>query len=259
MEEGSENGQQNEYYLDEEGIPLAGLDLIEAVKARVGDTILMSFSGGKDSLATWLYLRENSDFNIIPFFMYWLPGAKFTEDSIPYYEDYFGQHIIRLPHPLFWQSLRNEWYQTPDRVAAIKAMDIPQFSFAELEDALAAQEGIDPYVAANGMRAADNIDRRNLILQKGAVGIKKRKFYYAIWDWKIDDVVDIIKRHGLKLPAEYNMWGRTVGAWDYIYVKAIRDNYPEDYKRFLEWWPLAELQIFRYEQVGKRLKLNEEN
>ena len=73
------------------------------------------------------------------------------------------------------------------------------------------------------------------------------------------DTFAVLKRHGLKLPAEYHMWGRTVGSWDYIYLKAIRDNYPDDYSRVLEWWPLADLQIFRYEEVGKRLTLNEEN
>jgi 3'-phosphoadenosine 5'-phosphosulfate sulfotransferase (PAPS reductase)/FAD synthetase len=239
------------YYLRDDGVPLAGMQLIEAVKERVGDTILLSFSGGKDSLATWLYVREH--FKIVPFFMYWCPGMKFPEASLDYYEDFFGQHIIRVPHPLFWRKLREEVFQPPQRVAVLRAMRIPVFSYAELEDALAGQFGLASYVTACGMRAADNINRRNLILQKGAVGTKKRKFFYPIWDWNIKDVVRFLHKNKVKVPAEYRVWGRTLAAWDYEYLKPMTEHFPEDYETLREWLPLIDLELFRYEVVGRDL------
>jgi 3'-phosphoadenosine 5'-phosphosulfate sulfotransferase (PAPS reductase)/FAD synthetase len=236
-------------YLNDEGLPLSGMDLINAVKERVGDTILLSFSGGKDSLATWLHVREH--FAVIPFFMYWCPGMKFPEASLDYYEEYFGQRILRVPHPLFWRKLREEVFQPPERVAVLRAMNIPAFSYAELEGALADQFGLDSYVTACGMRAADNINRRNLILQKGAVGVKKRKFFYPIWDWNVDDVVRCIRKHKVKVPAEYRIWGRTLAAWDYEYLKPMQQHFPEDFETLRTWLPLIDLELFRYEVVGR--------
>jgi 3'-phosphoadenosine 5'-phosphosulfate sulfotransferase (PAPS reductase)/FAD synthetase len=243
------SSEKRAVYIDEKGRPLAGRPLIQAVKENVGDTILLSFSGGKDSLATWLYLRDH--FNIIPFFMWWCPGMKFPEASLDYFEAFFDTHIIRLPHPLFWQKLREEVFQPPERIGLIRAMRLPPFSFAELEGALADQLDLHPYVTACGMRAKDNINRRNLILQKGAVGTAKRKFFYPIWDWDINQVVDTIREHGAKVPAEYHIWGRTLAAWDYEYLKPMQRHYPEDYALLKEWLPLIDLELFRYEVVGK--------
>lgn len=80
-----------------DGKPLAGLDLIKRVKEITGDTILLSFSGGKDSIAMWLYLREH--FEIIPYFLYWVPGLSFVEESMAYYEDFFDTEIVKCLTP----------------------------------------------------------------------------------------------------------------------------------------------------------------
>lgn len=234
-----------------DGRPLAGLELIERVKASSpsGDTILLSFSMGKDSLAMWLYLREH--FEIIPYFLYWVPHLSFVDAALAYYEDWFGQEIIKLPHPLFYQMLRTYAYQEPHALALLAAMNLTDFDFAFIDDAIAAYEGLDDPFCAIGMRAADNIDRRNLILQQGGVGVKKRRYYYPIWDWTIEQVSRIIIDNRLKIPADYKYWGRTLAAFDYQYLKPLREAFPADYERIREWFPLIDAEFFRYETMAK--------
>ncbi len=96
----------------EDGSYLAGQDLLDFVKAERGDTLLLSFSRGKDSIAAWLYLRDH--FTIVPYYLYLVPGMSWEEESLTYYEEVFGQHIIRLPHPLFYKLLHDFVWQTPD-------------------------------------------------------------------------------------------------------------------------------------------------
>ena len=236
---------------DDKGVhwPLKGMELIGAVNEHFGDTILLQFSGGKDSIATWLQVRDH--FNVIPYFMYWVPGAKKFEESLPYYEEYFGQRIMRLPHPYFWEKIRNDVFQPPDQVAVTRSFNIPRFSFSEIEDILAEQRGLDPYISAVGMRAADNLDRRNMIKQKGAVGLKKRKYFYPIWDWKLADIVNCLIEHDIKVPHEYALWGRTPVSYTYRYIKILSDRYPEDYETLKTWLPLIDLELFRYEVVSE--------
>lgn len=234
--------------MGEDGKPLAGVELMETVRRLRGDKLLLSFSTGKDSLASWLYLRDH--FEIIPYYLFWVPGLSWVDEALAYYEEWFGQHIIRMPHPIFYKYLNMYAYQTPERVATLMALDLPDFSYADIENILAQWAGLDEPFAAVGMRAADNIDRRNMILQKGAIGMKRRRYYYPIWDWNIEQVAGIILEHDVKLPKDYEYWGRTIAAFDYQYIKPIATHFPEDFERIKQWFPLIDLELMRYDEVG---------
>lgn len=236
--------------LGTDGEPLSSADLIQRVKEISGETILLSFSGGKDSIAMWLYLREH--FDVLPYFLYWVPGLSFVEESMEYYEEFFGQEIVRLPHPLFYKMLREYAYQPPENVAPLASLQLTDFEFADIDDILVNEYALDPGTfTAIGMRVKDNIDRRNMITQKGTLGTGKRRYYYAIWDWDVNQVGQIILDHGVKLSKEYKYWGRTLAAFDYQYLKPLAVNFPDDFKRIQEWFPLIDLELFRYERVGK--------
>jgi hypothetical protein len=232
-----------------DGEPLAGRDLMERAREIAGDTILLSFSGGKDSIAMYLALRDH--FEVIPYFLYWMPGLSFVEEAMDYYEEYFGQEIMRLPHPLFYKLLREYAYQPPDNVAPLASLKLVDFDFADVDNIIAQHYGLENPFCAIGMRVKDNIDRRNLIQQKGVLGIGNRRYYYAIWDWDVNQVGQIILDHGVKLSKEYKYWGRTLASFDYQYLRPLKEHFPDDFKRMMDWFPLLDLEFFRYEQVGK--------
>lgn len=230
--------------------PLPSDQLVPLVKAHAGDTLLLSFSMGKDSLAMWLYLREH--FQIIPYFLYWLPGLSFQADALAYYEDFFGCHIRRLPHPLFYGWLANGLYMPPTQWAWLYAQNLWRFELSDVDDLLALNCGLDRPYTALGFRKADNLDRYRLIKQLGAVAPRdgKRRYYYAVWDWNVEQVAGIINRHKVKLPVDYQYWGRTIAALHYQYLAPMKQHCPDDFAKFLDWFPLIEADFYRWEVLN---------
>lgn len=246
--------------LDDDNKPLAGAALIEFVKNRGGNTTFLQFSMGKDSISMWHWLRENSDMEIVPYFLYWFPNLSWQLEALDYYEEWFGQKIMRLPHPLFYDHIRNFDYQTPERIGQIAAFDLLPFDFADIENELARQFGLDQPYTAVGFRGSDNIDRRNLIIQKGAVGSGRRRYWFPIWDWNINDIAAYLKKIDVKLPKDYKYWGRTIGAWDYQLIKPIKEHFPDDWEGVIKFWlPLIDAEIFRHEVVGAYANGKEED
>lgn len=223
-------------------------DLWKFVKSEVDDLILY-FSCGKDSIAMWLYLRDKG-FNIYPVYLYTVPGLRSDAENLAYYERFFGQHIMRFPHPLFYQMLDDLVYQPPERVAQILAWDLPDFGFEEIDDVISSGYSIKKYFSAMGMRSKDNLDRRMMMYQNGVLGRKNRRYYYAIWDWDINQVSEIIIKNKCRIPRAYQYAGRTIAAIDYFYMKPFREAYPDDYEKILEWFPLLEAEFFRYERLA---------
>lgn len=234
-------------FLDD-GRPAPSRDLLEVARARTGGRVLMSFSG-RDSLAAWCYLRD-AGFECIPFFCYSVPHLSYDDQMLEYYERVFDTHIIRLPHPHLYELFHVTAWMPPHTAVMIQQCALPRFGFADIEDILAAEHALGPdYLSAVGIRAADNLMRLRLIRQMGTLGVKKRHFYYAVWDWKTADVRGCIRRHGLKLSRSYRHFGSTGDGIDYVFLRYLKDHLPEDYARVLEVFPLAESELFRYEQV----------
>jgi len=228
-------------------LPLPSDALVPIAKAIAGSRILLSFSG-KDSLAMWLYLRNK--FEIIPYFCYTIPHLSYDDEMLDYYERFFGTHIIRLPHPRTYVLLNSAAWLPLDKWAIIYRAQLPLFEYADIEDLLARQFGLpDMYLSAVGIRAADSPMRSVFIRQMGPIGFKRRKYYYAIWDWKINDVREIIAKSGVKLSKSYLYFGSTGDGIDYNFIKFLRDNLPDDYRRVLDLFPMADIELFRYEAV----------
>src|SRR5260370_26098405 len=84
-----------------------------------GETVILAFSRGKDSIAAWLALRE-AGVEVLPYHMYLIPELRFVDESLAYFADFFGcGPILNLPHPSLYRWLANLVYQPPDRCAVI--------------------------------------------------------------------------------------------------------------------------------------------
>lgn len=73
-------------------------DLCKAVSAAHDGRCLLAFSTGKDAIGAYIQLRRHFT-DIIPFYLYLVPGLEFVEESLDYYEGILGRRILRLPHP----------------------------------------------------------------------------------------------------------------------------------------------------------------
>lgn len=227
----------------------SGRQVIADIRSKT-DTIILSFSTGKDSLAAWLLLREHFP-NIIPVYKYSVPNLGFVERSLAYYERFFGTRIYRYPHPSFYRRLINLTFQAPENCAIIEAAQLPLFSHEDLMERVRQDRKLPPDTpVAVGTRACDSPQRRMAFARQGPVN-EKRLSFYPVWDLNKADVVELIRKAGVLLPAEYRIFGRSMDGIDFRFLYGIRQHWPEDYQRILDFFPLASLELFRYECAMK--------
>lgn len=224
-----------------------GATLCEQMKAEAGSTVLLSFSRGKDSIGTWLQVRRHFD-RVIPYHLIFVPDLEFVEESLLYYEKFFDTHIMRLPHPGLYKWLSGYLHQPPHRAATIYAMDLPWYGYRDVHMWAAQDQGLDglKVFTVAGLKQGDNLYRRTMIASHGPINRNDRKFY-PIYDWNNDRLFTEIEAAGCKLPVDYQMFGRSFEGLQYAYIKPIKDRFPKDYAKIVEWFPLVDVEIWRFE------------
>lgn len=209
-----------------------------------GKPVLLAFSCGKDSIATWLAL-EDAGVEVVPCYMYCVPGLKFVENDLAYFEEKFGQKIHRYPHPSLYRWINNAVYQPPERVQVIEAARMPDPTYAQLWDLIREDLGLPKNTwCADGVRAADSIQRRGAFVRYG-YWRKNRKKVSPIGDWLKGETLDRIKEAGIDLPIDYKWFGRSFDGIDKRFTEVIKKEAPEDYAQIISWFPLAEGDLVR--------------
>ena len=221
--------------------------------AKETDTVLLSFSCGKDSISTWLQIQPFFK-RVIPYYLYTVPHLGFVDRALAYYEDFFQTRIYRYPHPSGLKMLRHGMFGAPfesEYWIFESQIGYTMYDYRQLEDVIRACEGVPQEAyAAIGVRAGDSITRRVNIKQNGAVrpGLKT---FYPIAYYEPDDLCDMLEASGIKLPPDYHMFQRSFDGFAEMYTRPIRDYYPEDFEKIKKYFPLVDADIFRRE-VRKR-------
>jgi hypothetical protein len=210
----------------------------------VGQTVLLAFSRGKDSIAAWLALRD-AGVRVVPYHLFLVPGLEWVAESLAYYEDWFGTPILNLPHPSLYRWLANFVFQPPERCRVIEAARIVVPTYGDVNAMIREhyQLPADTWVC-DGVRAADSPNRRTTIRSHGPVN-EGRRTLKIVWDWRKQHVMDAISIAGVELPADYAWFGRSFDGVDRRFLEPIRRHAPADYARILEWFPLADVELHR--------------
>lgn len=217
---------------------------IRAQLADAGDPIFLAFSGGKDSIAAWIALLD-AGVTVVPNFMYLIPGLRHTDETIDRFEQHFGTRLERYPHPSLYRMLNGLVFQPPERIAAIEAANLPNVEYEQIVQFLREDHDMPDAWVADGVRAADSIIRRVSIKKHGPMKEASRKVS-PVWDWRKRHVLDAIAADGLQLPPEYDWFGRSFDGIDYRFLEPLKRLRPDDYAMVLEWFPLADLELFRH-------------
>ena len=137
-----------------------GLPLFRSVEtaAAITDSVLVAFSGGKDSVVT-LDVCMKHFAHVEGFFMYQVRGLSFQESILRYYEDKYGIPIHRIPHFELSQWLRYGLFRPCD-------FDCPIVSVKETYDYM--RENTDIWWIAAGERIADSVWRRAMLTSSPA-------------------------------------------------------------------------------------------
>ncbi len=220
--------------------------LCERIAEQSNGVGIVSFSMGKDSLASALQMARYFD-RLEYVFLYMVPNLEFQQKSLAYYEDKLGKRILRMPNPSLYAQIEANMYQPVHHLDTIWDMDLYPATyddiFAAAKEDLALPQ--DTWVGV-GNRMADSLMRRTSILVSGADNPKRNQFF-PVFDWSTRQVVDTITGAGWKLPVDYRIWGRSFDGFDYRFLRPLKDNFPDDYGRVKEFFPLVELELLRYD------------
>ena len=131
-----------------------------------GETVILAFSRGKDSVAAWLALRE-AGVEVLPYHMYLVPDLAFVDKSLSYFAEWFGcGPILNLPHPSLYRWLSNLVYQSPERCGVIERCGLVVPDYEDMNPIVREHFGLPPDTwVCNGVRAADSPNRRMAISQ----------------------------------------------------------------------------------------------
>lgn len=228
-------------------MPSERMKVMEEIAAMSGGVVGLAFSGGKDAIAAWVAMRESGLFTrIVPVYKYLVPGISFVEENLRHCEDVFETPIIRMPHDALFRWLRNFVFQPPERCALIEGLDIPIVTFQDIFDEVSKQNNLPVLWQATGVRAADSPLRRTAYSKYGAVNYRALSFM-PIADMQKAELVALLTKHKIRLSPEYRMFGRTLDGISRQYLAPIREYYPDDYARIIWWFPLADLEFYRYQ------------
>lgn len=215
--------------------------IYEPIKAqsRITDSVIVSFSGGKDSCVT-LDLCYRYFKNVKAFFMYQVPNLSFQEASIRFAEEKYGIEIMRIPHFELSYFMRYGVFCKGD--AGVRIVNpIEAYSFVRLQT--------DAWWIAAGERITDSIVRRAMIKKSGSVDEKRGRFY-PIAQFTKKDIDAYVAHHRLKVSPESKLLGHSFRSLSPEDLNAVKKHYPKDFERILEFFPLAEASAYRHEMTS---------
>ncbi len=217
----------------------ATLKELEQARART-DTVLVSYSGGKDSIAV-LDLASRQFARVECFFMYLVPGLEVTETMLEWARQKYGVKIHQYLHWGFSRAIKQavycDAYMTYDTIPDVKLTDIYRM--------VRHDTGIE--VILTGAKRADGIwRRRNMVTE----GVHMTNVVNPLEHWTKMDVLAYITSQGLPVPSSQkgNAGGVGLGKTSLLW---LYDNHPKDFERLEEVFPYIRAVVKQREFFGE--------
>jgi phosphoadenosine phosphosulfate reductase len=214
--------------------------LFEPVKAasRISGSVIVAFSGGKDSVVT-LDLCCRYFKRVSVFFMYLVPGLSFQDAMLRWAEERYGVTVRRVPHFMLSEWLAAGTFRKMDLAVPIVGMrDI--YHHVRLAD--------EAWWIAAGERQADSVVRRAMMKRSGSID-EPRGRVYPVAHFRKGDVLAYIKKHRLKVAPEARFLGHSFRSLEPEEMFLVRKFYPADFERIRAWFPFVEASVANYERA----------
>lgn len=190
-------------------------------QSRVTDSVIVGFSGGKDSIVT-LDLCFKYFKRVVPFFMYLVPDLEFQENMLRRYEERYNTEIIRIPHFECSNFLKYGSFTMADW-----SVDI--VGITDTYEYLRQKTGI--YWIAAGERCADSIVRNAMIKKSGSIDHNRGRFYPLAY-WKKNEVLQYIKYRKLYLSPEQKKLGFSFRSLAGNSLQQLKSFTPQTMKKY---------------------------
>ena len=197
--------------------------------AKEHPTVLLGFSGGKDSLAL-LDLARRHFKKIVCFYMEFPVGALNQRKRLKDQTDAMGVDLIFCPHFDFINCLAEGQYCDQPTVWENTAPLTMRELFSWLKD----DTGIDSIVF--GRKKADSMwARRWFYLTRTWTDVLN-----PLSEWSKLDVLAYLKMRNIKAPWESYAFTRFNYCLIQESMELMREHYRDDYEVMLHWFPYAE-------------------
>lgn len=220
--------------------------LCERIAKLDDNNVILNFSMGKESIACYYQLKKYFK-NVHLIYKYLIPGLSFVQESIDYFETKFNQKIIQMPNIGFYRMINGNVFATPKHLEIIHGIGLPNHTYNDYEKLIRVDLNLPNAFIGIGVRAADSPTRSMVVKMHGPVS--KRKTFYPIFDWKYEQLRNCLNDNNIKLPIDYELFGKSFDGIDYRFLKPIKENYPHDYETIKLYFPLVDLEILRYEKI----------
>lgn len=206
--------------------------------SRKTDSILVAFSGGKDSLVC-LDLCVRTFKRVVPFFLYFVPGLRCIEEQLDRARQRYGLEILQYPHWLLFRCLKWEVFCTSHWRNEVEMWE-PKIN--DIHAAIIYETGI-PFVV-QGAKQSDSMWRRRYFTIN-----KFDRIVYPLKKWHKRDVLAYLKIRGIPTPPSE---GKNANGVDLTApsVLWLYDKYPDDYQKMIEWFPFAAAIVKRRDWYG---------
>jgi phosphoadenosine phosphosulfate reductase len=212
-------------------------DVIETA-SRLSDSVIVSFSGGRDSVVV-LDLCRRFFKTVHVFFMYQVAGLEFQERVIRHYESRFGFPVLRVPDSCLSGMFRYGYFRAPDD-------DCPIVLQADVEAYVRSVTGAD--WIASGEKIKDSIWRRAMIKKSGSIDYARRRVYpLAYWSRKQVDAYVRMNRLPVANEAKFTKRGSSFSDFSPYSMAMVKQYYPKDYETIKRWFPFIEASVKKYE------------
>lgn len=229
------------------------INILNQIKEKGIKKVSLGFSTGKDSLFGLNFLLKNG-IEVIPVYFYIVPGIDFIEENLRLYEKYYNMHIIRLAHPILQDFINYTQWQTLEKakfMGQFWSKESKHHTFQGIMKAFFEHEGISVEYDCNCMKMSDSLNRRLLLRNKPDIDDEKKIIYLAKY-LKTSEIWQYIRENKLPLTRDYEIFGRSAdNLLNYQYLIGIKKNYPNDFAKIKEMFPLCEVEIKRYEAYQK--------
>lgn len=215
------------------------MSLLDQIKtqSQITDTVIVSFSMGKDSIVT-LDLAKKYFKTVYAFFMYLVPDLEFQEDMLKRYEDFYDIEILRVPHFENADFYRFGSFREPDYT-------VPRVKIRAVYEHIRQQTGA--YWIAGGEKISDSIVRRAMLKHSGSIDIERGRFFPLTY-WRNKEVLNYINAKKLIYPRINRELGFSLHSLQGKELYKLRELYPNDYERVLEFFPEAQAGVLKYEK-----------
>ena len=173
-------------------------------------------------------LMANRPPSMIVVHLYYVQGLTYHEEIIKYHEERYGIEIKRHVHPDVAQLLRG---------------NRKRISPTQAENYL--RERYELQFVAYGYRKDESLERRGMLAHLEDGIDWKFKRCYPLIDWSQKHVDLYVKKHRLKLSPEYAWGWRDINSFKGDGIIWIKENYPADYQRIVQRFPMVEGEYLR--------------